>query len=52
MIRLQSKPSRAENIDFYAGEEGIETAEKLDEWLVQNLDDLDDEEFYGGSASD
>lgn len=36
-----------ENIEFYTCEEGLDTPEKLDEWLEQNPDDPDDEEFYG-----
>jgi len=27
----------------------LNTPEKLDEWLKENPDDEDDEEFYGGS---
>ena len=41
-----------DNIEFYTGEEGIDSAEKLDDWLKSNPDDEDDEEFYGGSKAD
>lgn len=41
-----------DNIEFYTGEEGINSPEKLDEWLNSNPDDEDDEEFYGGSKAD
>ena len=37
------------NVEFYTGEEGMDTPETLDEWLKQNPDDEDDEEFYGGT---
>ena len=36
-----------DNIEFYTGEEGIDSPEKLDEWLVENPDDEDDDDFYG-----
>jgi hypothetical protein len=36
-----------DNIEFYTGEEGMNTPEKLDEWLKENPDDPDDEEFFG-----
>lgn len=35
-----------ENIDLYTGEEDLTTPEQLDEWLRENPDDEDDEEFY------
>ena len=38
-----------ENVEFFTGEENMNTFEKLDEWLKENPDDEDDEEFYGGS---
>jgi hypothetical protein len=38
-----------ENVEFYTGEEGMNTPEKLDEWLKENPDDEDAEETYGGS---
>lgn len=40
-----------DNIEFYTGEEGLTTNEKLDEWLAANPDDEFDEEFYGGSSA-
>ena len=39
-----------DNIEFYTGEEGMNTPEKLDQWLKDNPDDEWDEEFYGGSS--
>ena len=36
-----------ENIQFYTGEENIDTPSKLDEWLANNPDDQYDEDFYG-----
>ena len=36
-----------DNIEFYTGEEGIDSPEKLDEWLAENPDDEDDDDFYG-----
>ena len=39
-----------DNIEFYTGEEGMNTPEKLDQWLKDNPDDEWDEEFYGGST--
>lgn len=36
-----------ESIQFYTGEENIDTPAKLDEWLAQNPDDQYDEDFYG-----
>ena len=41
-----------DNIEFYTGEEGIDSPEKLDEWLVENPDDEDDDEFYGQKKED
>ena len=41
-----------ENVEFYTGEEGLNTPEKLDEWLKQNPDDEDDEESYGGAKAE
>jgi hypothetical protein len=35
-------------IEFFTGEEGLDTPKKLDEWLANNPDDEGDEEFYGG----
>ena len=31
-----------ENIDFFTGEEGLDTPEKLEKWLAENPDDEDD----------
>ena len=36
-----------DNIEFFTGEENLDTPEKLDEWLKNNPDGEDDEEFYG-----
>jgi len=44
-----TKSILTEAIEFYTGEEGLDTPEKLDKWLKENPDDEDDEEFYGGS---
>lgn len=41
-----------ENVEFYTGEEGMDSPEKLDEWYKQNPDEEDDEEFYGGTKDD
>ena len=41
----------SEAIESVTGEEGIDTPEKLDAWLVENPDDEEDEEFYGGIKS-
>ena len=40
------------NVEFYTGEEGMDTPEKLDNWLKENPDDEGDEEFYGGASED
>ncbi len=40
-----------DNIEFYTGEENIDTPEKLDEWLKKNPDDEGDDEFYGSSKA-
>ena len=44
-----TKSLLTEAVEFYTGEEGLNTPEKLDEWLKENPDDEDDEEFYGAS---
>jgi hypothetical protein len=44
-----TKQALPENVEFYTGEEGMDSAEKLDKWLQENPDDEDDEEFYGAS---
>ena len=36
-----------DNIEFIFGEEDMTTPGKLDEWYKQNLDDADDDDFYG-----
>jgi len=41
-----------DSVEFYTGEEGLDSPEKLDEWLEQNPDDEDDEEFYGGTKAE
>lgn len=41
-----------ENIEFFTGEEGLDSPEKLDAWLKENPDGEDDEEFYGGSKEE
>lgn len=38
----------AENIEFFTGEENLDTAAKLDAWLKENPDGEDDEDLYGG----
>lgn len=38
-----------ENVTFYTCEDGLDTPEKLVEWLHQNPDNDFDEDFYGGS---
>ena len=38
-----------EAIEFYTGEENINSPLKLDEWLKQNPDEEGDDEFYGGT---
>ena len=43
-----TKQALPENVEFYTGEEGMDSAEKLDKWLEENPDDEDDEDFYGG----
>ena len=41
-----------DNIEFYTSEEGLDTPEKLDDWLKSHPDDEGDAEFYGGSRPD
>lgn len=36
------------NIEFYTGEEGMDSVAKLDAWLKKYPDDEGDDEFYGG----
>ena len=36
-----------DNIEFYTGEDDIDSPAKLDDWLKQNPDDEDDNYFYG-----
>lgn len=43
----QAKDKIAESVRFYTGEDGIETVEALEQWLEQNPDGPDDEDFYG-----
>ncbi len=38
----------AENISFYTGDFEIETVEQAEQWLKDNPDGEDDDEFYGG----
>ena len=47
-----TKSSLPENVEFYTGEEGLDTPKKLDEWLKKNPDDADDEDFYGGTKDE
>lgn len=47
-----SKSALVDNIEFFTGEEGLDTPEKLDQWLKDNPDGEDDEEFYGGSKEE
>jgi len=39
-----------ENVAFLTGEEGLDSAQKLDDWLARNPDDDGDEELYGNSG--
>ena len=41
-----------ENVEFYTGEENLDTPEKLDRWLLENPDEEGDEEFYGGTKDE
>ena len=41
-----------DSVEFYTGEETIDSPEKLDKWLKENPDDADDEEFYGGTKAE
>ena len=47
-----AKSVLAENVEFFTGEENIDTPEKLDKWLAENPDDPDDDDFYGGSSKE
>lgn len=38
-----------DNVEFYTGEENMDSPEKLDDWLKRNPDDDGDDEFYGNS---
>ena len=44
-----TKQALPDNIETVTGEEGMNTPEKLDEWLKENPDGEDDEDFYGGT---
>ena len=39
------------NIEFYTGEEGMDSPKKLDAWLQENPDDESDPDFYGGTKN-
>ena len=41
-----------DSVEFYTGEEGLDSPEKLDAWLKKNPDDADDEDFYGGTKDE
>jgi len=41
-----------DNVEFYTGEENMNSPEKLDQWLKENPDDEGDEGFYGGTKAD
>ncbi len=41
-----------DNVDFFTGEENINTPEMLDKWLAEHPDDPDADDFYGGSSRD
>lgn len=41
-----------ESVADFTGEEDITTPEKLKEWLEQNPDDEDDDDFYGATKDD
>lgn len=47
-----SKSALIDNIEFFTGEEGLDTPEKLDQWLKDNPDGEDDEDFYGASKEE
>lgn len=40
-----------ESVEDFTGEDYIKSVKDLDDWLSQNPDDPDDDEFYGGSSS-
>ena len=40
------------SISDFTGEDDITTPEQLKQWLVENPDDPDDDEFYAGSSAD
>ena len=43
-----TKSALPANVEFYTGEEGMASAQQLDEWLKKYPDDEADPEFYGG----
>lgn len=46
------KDKIVESVADFTGEEDITTPDKLKEWLEQNPDDEDDEDFYGATKDD
>lgn len=40
-----------ESVEDFTGEDYIKSTKDLEDWLSQNPDDPDDEDFYGGSSS-
>lgn len=42
-----AKEKFAENLAFYTGDDAIETVEQAEQWLLDNPDGEDDDEFYG-----
>lgn len=40
-----------ESVEDFTGEDYIKSVKDLEDWLSQNPDDPDDEDFYGGSSS-
>ena len=42
-----AKEKLPENISFYTGDDSITTVEQAEEWLANNPDGPDDDEFYG-----
>lgn len=47
-----AKGKVAENIEFFTGEDDIQTEADAVKWLEENPDDPDDDEFYGGDEGE
>jgi hypothetical protein len=55
LMGIQNEALRSvlpDNIEFYTGEDNMNSAGALDRWLAENPDDEMDEEFYGGIKSE